>query len=164
MSKYGRGGKEAGQNNGRNCSCNGRLCERAAGMRQGRGGAAIMAATVAAALMMAVMVTTLRGRQAKLQVQASGGGIAGKMCMEWSALQEPYEPVEGTFCCQLVPLPCCTSQACCEAWDEEGLSNRAIPVALTQKGTAIYLRDFVPARRMEVFMRARKYMTKFWRG
>ena len=33
-----------------------------------------------------------------------------------------------SFCCQLVPLPCCASSACCAAWEEEGLSESAAPV------------------------------------
>ena len=51
------------------------------------------------------------------------------------ALAPGAEPVEGTFCCASVPLPCCTSAACCEAWEEEGLSESAAPVALKEDGT-----------------------------
>merc|ERR1712216_886491 len=40
------------------------------------------------------------------------------------ALEPNAPPVEGTFCCKAVPLPCCASAACCEAWETEGYQRQ----------------------------------------
>jgi len=79
------------------------------------------------------------------------------------ALEPNAPPVEGTFCCKAVPLPCCASAACCEAWETEGLSEAAVPLALKDDGAALYLHDIAPAERAGVLLRSSDYMRRFLR-
>ena len=124
------------------------------------------------------------------------------------ALEPNAPPVEGTFCCKAVPLPCCAVQlcarmsvcacvcacicpcppmktrvragsttrgcsrlmhrmaqsaACCEAWETEGLSEAAVPLALKDDGAALYLHDIAPAERAGVLLRSSDYMRRFLR-
>ena len=131
------------------------------------------------------------------------------------ALEPNAPPVEGTFCCKAVPLPCCAVQlcacvcaclcvrvcmhlpvphlekaraswvhyvvhypwvltvdaphgmaqsaACCEAWETEGLSEAAVPLALKDDGAALYLHDIAPAERAGVLLRSSDYMRRYLR-
>ena len=55
------------------------------------------------------------------------------------------------------------SAACCEAWETEGLSEAAVPLALKDDGAALYLHDIAPAERAGVLLRSSDYMRRFLR-
>mmetsp|Transcript_39668 Transcript_39668/g.61912 ORF Transcript_39668/g.61912 Transcript_39668/m.61912 type:complete len:119 (-) Transcript_39668:33-389(-) len=68
----------------------------------------------------------------------------------------------GKMCCATVPLPCCTSEACCDAWVAEGLdeSERALPVSLTSQGSPLYLSQIPINMRQMVVGNAKKVMSQ----
>ena len=47
-----------------------------------------------------------------------------------------------------VPLPCCTSNACCDAFETEGLHGaQELPIALSEFGMPLYIDSFSPLLR-----------------
>ena len=47
-----------------------------------------------------------------------------------------------------VPLPCCTSNACCDAFETEGLHGALeLPIALSEFGMPLYVDSFSPSLR-----------------
>jgi hypothetical protein len=47
------------------------------------------------------------------------------------------------MCCSEVPHPCCTVEACCDAWLEEGLDQEP---AEEERGRPVQLYQFSPQR------------------
>eukprot|EP00286_Rhodomonas_abbreviata_P013615 CAMPEP_0181328134 /NCGR_PEP_ID=MMETSP1101-20121128/22524_1 /TAXON_ID=46948 /ORGANISM="Rhodomonas abbreviata, Strain Caron Lab Isolate" /LENGTH=133 /DNA_ID=CAMNT_0023436943 /DNA_START=13 /DNA_END=414 /DNA_ORIENTATION=- len=88
------------------------------------------------------------------------------------ALQEPYVPVEGELCCGTVPIPCCLSEACCEAWGdlpdpaEDSIpgEHKALPIALWDNRSPVYLWQIPVQQQPTVAFNSRNYMEHRYAG